>query len=190
MNTKYSRGTRALALLLSFIMVLGMLPKFSVAADAVPAVEMDGQEYETLQDALYDVPAGADAPVKTIKLLREAKLACDIGSEEGNRQNLILGPAVGSAATRTNGIRVLANSKLTIMNGAVICGKEAADAVKTGIANYGTLELQSVNLVSGSETIYAINNRGKLTLSGNTRIADGDGQNFRFGITNDPYNFV
>lgn len=200
MNTKYSRGTRALALLLSFIMVLGMLPKFLVAADAVPAVEMDGQEYETLQDALYDVPAGADAPVKTIKLLREVKLAFDIGSEEGNEpqkvildlngQNLILGPAVGSAGTKTNGIRVLANSKLTIMNGTVICGKEAADAVKTGIANYGTLELQSVNLVSGSETIYAINNRGKLTLSGNTRIADGDGQNFRFGITNDPYNFV
>lgn len=200
MNTKYSLGTRALALLLSFIMVLSMIPRVSVAADSEPVVEMDGQEYATLEDALYDVPTGKDAPVKTIKLLRNVKLSFDIGNEEGtepqkvildlNDQNLVLGPAVGSSGTKTNGIRVLANSKLTIMNGSVICSDVAADAVKVGIANYGTLELQSVNLVSGSETVYAVNNRGKLILSGGTRIANGSGQHFRFGITNDPYDLV
>ena len=111
---------------------------------------------------------------------------------DGN--TLTLKPPVGSVGTVTNGIRVLAYSKLKLSNGTVACSDAAEDVIKTGIANYGTLILDSVELKSGANTVYTINNRGSLTLSGTTSVENGKVCQPDYGtkdnyvaITNDPY---
>lgn len=201
MNTKHSFGTRFLALMLSVIMVLGMVPAIPASAEEYYEARIGDELYETLREALEAVPAGPDAPETTITLL-QSEVACsfDVGEEDGSNSKKIvldlagnilkLTSAVGSAGTKSNGIRVLANSSLTVKNGHVKCSSAVADNIKIGISNYGTLELHSVVLEAGSLTFYSINNRGQLILSGDTWIADGKGPNFLFGITNDPYEYI
>ena len=198
MSKMNSLGNRFVALALSIILLLGMLPANVIAEGATAVAQIGETTYNTLADALADVPTGTNqtAPpeVTTIKLLRNTSYAFDVGNSTGsttmnlkldlNGNTLTLAPSVGSAGTKTNGIRVLAYSKLEIENGTVLCSSEAIDNVKVGIANYGTLMLTDVAVKSGDQTIYTINNRGALTLNGATSIESGS----TCAVTNDPYN--
>lgn len=111
-----------------------------------------------------------------------------------NGKTLTLKPGVGSANTKSNGIRVLAYSKLEIKNGTVVCSDETADNIKVGIANYSELVLDSVTVKAGALTVYTINNRGNLTLKGTTSVENAkvaqtdypDSTDY-IAITNDPY---
>ena len=191
-----SLGKRLLALALSVIIVLGMLPSNVVALETAEA-KIGDTTYATLADALAAVPKGtnqaAPAEVTTITLLRDAEYAFDVGTSDGSvtmnlkldlgGKTLTLSPSVGSVGTKSNGIRVLAYSKLEIANGKIVCSSETADNVKVGIANYSELTLDDVQLEGGALTQYTINNRGALTLKGKTVVTGGD----ICSITNDPY---
>ena len=164
---------------------------------------------EELEFALNIISAGAEyacpeSAVK-IKLLNSMTGSFDVGTSNGkapknilldlNGNTLTLCPSVGSVGTKSNGIRVLAYSKLEIKNGTLICSSEENDNVKVGIANYSDLTLDSVEVKSGDLTIYTINNRGNLTLKGATSVENGKAVQSDYtdstdyiAITNDPYN--
>ena len=163
--------------------------------------------YTSLEEAVadvakYDVAGGTALGAATeIKLLKSTNAGLDIGNSSGtaaqniilnlNGKTLTLSPAVGSTGTVTNGIRVLAYSKLEINgNGTVKCSDEVdsnGNYIKVGIANYGTLVLDDVDVLSGDYTLYTINNRGALTLDGTTYVENGQAGD-KLAITNDPYN--
>ena len=113
---------------------------------------------------------------------------------------LTLGPAIGSPNTETNGIRVLAYSKLAIRDGVLKCSDEVSTGqkkVKVGVANYGDLTMTNVDLQSGNYLIWGINNRGNLVLEGNTKIATGTNSDTsdnptlkRAAINNTPYDYL
>ncbi len=193
-----SLGSRLIALALSLIMVLGMVPGQVFALEAPQPVAQIGETpYYSIEEALAAVPTGdqqtAPEEATTIKLLADTKAFLDVGKSDGSvtmnlvldlgEHTLTLGPGVGSAGTASNGIRVLAYSKLKIMNGTLLCSDIAEDNIKVGIANYGELELEDVTLTPGAKTIYTINNRGALTLEGKTKVTSGT----TCAITNDPY---
>ena len=199
MRQANSLGNRLVALLLSIIMVLGMLPTGVFAIETTAEAQIGDITYDTLAEALAVVPTGTDqvAPSEptTVKLLRDTAYAFDVGTSTGattmnlkldlNGNTLTLSPSVGSVGTKTAGIRVLAYSKLEITNGTMICSSKTEDSVKVGIANYGELVLDSVSLQANDLiTQYTVNNRGALTLKGNTAITKGT----ICAITNDPYN--
>ena len=198
MRTTNSLGNRLLAFALSVVMVLGMLPLNAFAGETTAVAKIGDAFYDTLADAVAAVPTGvnqvAPAEATTVTLLRDTAYAFDVGNSTGattmnlkldlNGKTLTLAPSVGSVGTKSNGIRVLAYSKLEIVNGTVLCSSEASDNVKAGIANYGELVLDNVALKAGAQTIYTVNNRGALTLKGNTSITAGS----TTAITNDPYN--
>ena len=198
MSKTSSLGNRLIALMLSIIMVLGMVPMNAIALESTAVAQINDVTYDTLADAIAAVPTGTNqvAPTEatTIKLLRDTAYAFDVGISTGattmnlkldlNGKTLTLAPSVGSVGTKANGIRVLAYSKLEIVNGTILCSNETADNVKVGIANYGTLTLDSVSVKAGSLTQYTVNNRGALTLKGNTEITGGS----ICAVTNDPYN--
>ena len=192
MRTGNSLGNRLVALTLSIIMVLGMLPAQAIAQEFTAVAQIGDTTYDTLADAVAAAPAGIDQ-VTTIKLLQDTADAFDVGTSTGssrknlkldlNGNTLTLSPSVGSVGTKSNGIRVLAYSKLEIVNGDLVCSSVAEDNVKVGIANYGTLTLTDVDVKKGDLTIYTINNRGALTLNGKTTVESGS----TCAITNDPY---
>ena len=198
MSKTYSLGNRLIALMLSIIMILGMLPANAIALESTAVAQIGDVTYDTLADAIAAVTTGTNqvAPPEatTVKLLRDTAYAFDVGISTGattmnlkldlNGKTLTLAPSVGSVGTKANGIRVLAYSKLEIVNGTILCSSETADNVKVGIANYGTLTLDNVSLKAGSLTQYTVNNRGALTLKGNTAISSGS----ICAVTNDPYN--
>ena len=196
MKQTHSLGTRLLAVVLCIIMVLGMLPPTEVHAESLMVAQIGDVQYATLAEALAAVPDGEGAANTTITLLKNTSFSFDLGNSTGTApQNLVLDlngkelklvEAVGSNGTKSSGIRVLANSSLTIRNGEIVCSSDAADNIKVGIANYGTLELDSVRLYSGDLTMYGINNRGTLTLKGSTEVYNSSG----VAVTNDPYNLV
>ena len=154
----------------------------------------------TAKDLAAAVNVAGSKGAVTIKLTDDVTQSFDLGNESGsapknvvldlNGHTLTLAPAVGSTGTVSSGIRVLANSSLVIKNGKVVCSDDASDNIKVGIANYSELTLKDVELVAGPVTIYSINNRGELTLTGDTTIANGKGDKFQFAITNDPYEYV
>ena len=192
-----SLGNRLIALTLSIMMVLGMIPANAFALESTAVAQIGDTPYDTLAEALAAVPTGtnqaAPAEATTITLLRDTACAFDVGTSTGattmnlkldlNGNTLTLAPSVGSVGTKSNGIRVLAYSKLEIANGTLICSSVEADNVKVGIANYGTLTLTDVAVKKGDLTKYTINNRGALTLNGKTTIESGT----ICAITNDPY---
>lgn len=198
MKAVNSLGNRLIALTLSIVLVLGMIPGHVIAQGASGAAQIGDVTYNTLEEALAAVPRGtnqqAPAEATIIKLLSDTACAFDVGKSTGsstmnlrldlNGKTLTLAPSVGSSGTKANGIRVLAYSKLEIVNGTVVCSSATEDNVKVGIANYGTLTLTDVTVKKGDLTLYTINNRGALTLKGKTVVESGSA----WAITNDPYN--
>jgi len=192
-----SLGNRLIALVLSIIVVLGMLPANVIAQESTAVAQIGNDTFDTLADAIAAVPTGtnqaAPAEATTITLLRDTAYAFDVGTSSGattmnlkldlNGNTLTLSPSVGSVGTKSSGIRVLAYSKLEIVNGELVCSSTAEDNVKVGIANYGTLTLTDVTIKKGDLTRYTVNNRGALTLNGKTTIESGS----TCAITNDPY---
>ncbi len=207
-----SVAVKMLSVLMSVMLLLSTMAPAMVFAvtDENAVAEFNSVKYESLKDALaaiddsYKASKATPDNVAEIKLLKDTAYGFDVGVSDGtvalnisidlNGNILTLKPPVGSAGTVTNGIRVLAYSKLTLSNGTVVCSDAAEDVIKTGIANYGTLVLDRVNLKSGAYTIYTINNRGSLTLSGTTTVENGKVCQDDYGtkdnyvaITNDPY---
>lgn len=201
MRNKSSLKDRILALVLSIVLVLGMLPANVIAQEIQdPVAKIGDTTYVTMEKALAAVPKGTNkaAPqdATTITLLRDAEYAFDVGTSNGSTtmnlkldlsgHTLTLAPSVGSVGTKSSGIRVLAYSKLEIVGGdggTIVCSSKTADNVKVGIANYGTLTLTDVAVKRGDLTLYTINNRGALTLNGKTSVEGGK----TCAITNDPY---
>ena len=171
-------------------------------AAELPVAKMNNEVYTSLADAVAAAPTetypNTPTTAATITLLTDVESGFDIGVESHNISNfktqnieidlnshtLKLGhPPVGSSATlKTNGLRVLAFSKLAIRNGNLI----ASDGnVLIAIANYGTLLMDGVNMSVGDQVLYTINNRGDLTLQGATKVPDGK----VVAITNEPYDY-
>lgn len=204
---KKSLPIKLFAVLLAISLAVGSVPTavllFPVKAETSVA-KIGDTEYETLKQAVDAATSGANrvAAEKTvITLISDTQCSFDVGKSDGSvtknieldlgGHTLSLGPAVGSTGTETNGIRVLAFSKMHIKNGTLVCLDDDALRVKVGIANYGELELEDVELKSGALTLYTINNRGKLTLSGKTKVETGkalvSGAKDYIAITLDPY---
>lgn len=197
MKTVTSLKDRILALVMSVVLVLTMIPASAIAVEPTAEAKIGDVTYDTLAEAIAAVPTGANqtAPEQatTVTLLRDTAYAFDVGNSTGsatmnlkldlNGNTLTLSPSVGSAGTKSSGIRVLAFSKLEVANGKLVCSSEEADNVKVGIANYGTLTLSDVTFERGSKTLYTVNNRGALTLNGKTTVQSGS----TCAITNDPY---
>ncbi len=157
--------------------------------------------YTSLNAAIADVKVGAASQFSeettVITLMTDTKDSSDIGTSNGqapknvtidlNGHTLTLGPGVGSAGTETAGLRVLAYSTLTVKNGTLKCSDDTADHIRVGIANYGKTTLENVTLDAAEVTQYPVNNRGKLTLKGDTTVENGGV--YDIAITNDPYNY-
>ena len=212
---------KLLATILALVMALGLCSvafaagENCTAADCQHVAAIGDTHYDTLAEAVAALPTanvvgGEALPVQTeIKLLKPTNGGFDFGTSDGkqavnailnlNEKVLTLGPAIGSPNTETNGIRVLAYSKLTIRDGVLKCSDEvSADQkkVKVGVANYGDLTMTNVDLQSGNYLIWGINNRGNLVLEGNTKIATGTNSDTsdnptlkRAAINNTPYDY-
>lgn len=186
---------------LSLSLALLVTASLPVNAEDEKLVQMGDQTYATLAEAVLAAEHGTDTTAPetptTIKLLGNVTGGADIGTTKGNipPQNILLdlnghtltlgSPAIGSTGTETNGLRVLAYSKLEVKNGTIVCPDD--QGVKVGLANYGTAVLDGVTFQAGNQTIYTINNRGSLTLKGKTTVETGEAEN-KIAITNDPYN--
>ena len=174
--------------------------------------KVDDTYYKTLAAAVAALPYNTDntapAATTTIKLLCDTNGGFDFGdgpskvvnaSLDLNNNTLTLGPAIGSTNTETNGIRVLAYSKLEIKNGTIKCSDEVSNngrKVKVGLANYGTAVLEDIVFKSGTYDIWTVNNRGDLTLKGNTTVETGTNSDTtdnptltRAAINNTPYDY-
>ena len=211
MKKKNCSLAKLLSLLLTVSVMLGsLLPsRLSLFAFAdAHAAQIGDAYYDTLAAAIAAVPTGeaysAPSEPTVITLLSDVGCGFDVGDSKGTapkniildlaEHTLTLRPAVGSKGTVSNGIRVLACSKLHIKNGSAVCSDEPEDNIKVGIANYSELTLENVELKSGSLTQYTVNNRGKLTLLGTTSIENGKVLSNDYtdvteyiAVTNDPY---
>lgn len=205
----------ALVMALSLCTVAFAASENCTAADCQHVAAIGDTHYDTLAEAVAALPTanvvgGEALPVQTeIKLLKPTNGGFDFGTSDGkravnailnlNEKVLTLGPAIGSPNTETNGIRVLAYSKLTIRDGVLKCSDEVSTdqkKVKVGVANYGDLTMTNVDLQSGNYLIWGINNRGNLVLEGNTKIATGTNSDTsdnptlkRAAINNTPYDY-
>lgn len=162
--------------------------------------------YATLAEAIAAAPAELYptevATATTITLLKDVNSGFDVGVEkypyatEFRTQNIVLDldghtltlghPPVGSdALLKTHGLRVLAYSQLTIQDGTVTSD---SNEVLNLMANYGKLTLNNVDVNTGSAVSIAINNRGALTLGGNTNVENGKAGNL-LAISNSPYDY-
>ena len=182
-----------LTLLLSVLLMVGIAAPIS--ADTYVA-SVDGTEYTTVKEAV------ANADGKIVVLLQNYE-GPGFDIENGktvtldlNNHEYTIKPGHGSAGTETNGIRVLQGGNLTIKNGTIIptedSYKNSADEdkwIKVVIANYGTLLLDGVELKTNGKIRYTFNNRGELTLKGETKVPTGDSTEIAkpVAITNDPY---
>ena len=163
----------------------------SSVAFAADVAKIGDVPYATLIDAINVAVDGDE-----IVLLADAEGGFDIGVEgnekataknitidmDGYKINLV--NTVGSSSTKNNGIRILAYSGLTLTNGELVASNENNKVI---LANYGELTLENVIVGVCDNTIYTINNRGKLTLKGNTVVPTGRASS-KIAITNDPYN--
>ena len=205
----------ALVMALSLCTVAFAAGENCTAADCQHIAAIGDTHYDTLAEAVAALPTanvvdGAALPAQTeIKLLKPTNGGFDFGTSDGkravnailnlNEKVLTLGPAIGSPNTETNGIRVLAYSKLAIRDGVLKCSDEVSTdqkKVKVGVANYGDLTMTNVDLQSGNYLIWGINNRGNLVLEGNTKIATGTNSDTsdnptlkRAAINNTPYDY-
>lgn len=183
-----------LAMALALLMVAVLLPVTAMAEGTVVA-KIGDTEYATLAEAINAVQA-KQSETTVIELLNDAEGGFDIGNSSGtewkditikmNGFTLSIVKPVGSTGTVTNGVRVLAYSKLTMIGGTVTANN--SPNVKVGFANYGTLVLDSIMIKDIGGALYTINNRGDLTIKGGTVVPNG-GTNPNIAITNDPYNY-
>ena len=185
---------RLLAIIAAAAMVVTMIPSmvFAVVEDTDVA-SIGDTGYDTLQSAL-DAAQNGD----TVKLLKDASGSFDVEANKAiiidlGGNTMTLEPAIGSSGTETNGTRVLYGGELKVVNGELVCGvleNTHGSVVKIGIANYGKLTLENVYFEADSNTnvLYTINNRGELTLKGETTVETGGATN-GLAITNDPYNY-
>lgn len=183
-----------LAMALALLMVAVLLPVTAMAEGTVVA-KIGDTEYATLAEAINAVQA-KQSETTVIELLNDANGGFDIGNSSGtewkditikmNGFTLSIVQPVGSTGTVTNGVRVLAYSKLTMIGGTVTANN--SPNVKVGFANYGTLVLDSIMIKDIGGALYTINNRGDLTIKGGTVVPNG-GTNPNIAITNDPYNY-
>lgn len=181
-----------------------MATAVALGEDSAMVAKIGETEYPSLQAAVAAAEKSNNSTLEKsteIVLLKDTNDGLDIGNSSGteaqniiinlNGHTLTLGPAIGSTGTETNGLRVLAYSKLEVKNGTVVCSNLPNDKgsnVKVGMANYGTLTLTDVDFQSGDYVLYTINNRGALTLSGTTKVESGKADS-QIAITNDPYNY-
>ena len=205
----------ALVMALSLCTVAFAASENCTVADCQHVAAIGDTHYNTLAEAVAALPTanvvgGEALPAQTeIKLLKPTNGGFDFGTSDGkravnailnlNEKVLTLGPAIGSPNTETNGIRVLAYSKLAIRDGVLKCSDEVSTGqkkVKVGVANYGDLTMTNVDLQSGNYLIWGINNRGNLVLEGNTKIATGTNSDTsdnptlkRAAINNTPYDY-
>ena len=171
------------AFFLAALMVAALLPAVSFAA-----------ETEVLPSENLQAKVTAATNGDTIKLTENMTGSFDLPEGKSltldlNGKTLTLKPAVGSAGTVSQGIRVLRDATLTIKNGTILSGETVSDNIKVSIANYGTLTLDDVELKAGPITWVGVNNRGALTLTGNTTIETAK-EGWKWAITNDPYDYV
>ena len=188
--------------------VEGGVYTYSAYPEGVAAVfNPDGSvkgTYASLKEAVAAVgttsfdTGAAPETATVIKLLKDTNDGIDIGTSGRLLQNIVLdldghtltlGPAVGSAGTETNGLRVLSYSKVEIKNGVVTSSdilNSANTYVKFVLVNYGTMKLDNVKVVPGSKAMLSINNRGALTLAGATEVETAP-TGFKWAITNDVY---
>lgn len=189
-----------LSIALALLMVCVMLPVVALADEgegggSTVVAKIGNTEYATLAEAINAVQA-KQSETTVIELLNDAKGGFDIGNSSGtewkditikmNGFTLSIVKPVGSTGTVTNGVRVLAYSKLTMIGGTVTANN--SPDVKVGFANYGTLVLDSIMIKDIGGALYTINNRGDLTIKGGTVVPNG-GTNPNIAITNDPYNY-
>lgn len=187
------KGSMLKAAVLSFVFACATALCVAMPAQAWAAnyvAEVNDTPYETFDKALEAAAALGEEEV-TITLLDDVEGGFNVGNSKGTKpQNFILNlngntlkaqPGVGSN-NQSNGIRVLYKSTLTIMNGTVTA--DDGEGIGVMIANYGTLTLDGVSVEPAAETQYTVNNRGDLTLKGDTTVTDGT----TTAITNDPYN--
>ncbi|WP_071442331.1 InlB B-repeat-containing protein [Traorella massiliensis] len=191
---------------LSLVMAFALMIPVKAATNVA---KIGNVEYATLEDAVdavestsFSTHQAPETPT-TITLLEDTNAGIDIGKSGVELKNVILdlnghtltlGPAVGSTGTETNGLRVLSYSKIEIKNGTITSNDMLNDAggyVKFMLVNYGTMILDNIKVVPGNKVEGTINNRGDLTLKGNTEVPTapvpfyGD---VKFAITNDVYN--
>ncbi|MBO5179569.1 MAG: S-layer homology domain-containing protein [Clostridia bacterium] len=178
-----------ICMLMLFTMIFMGVSSFATEVNNV--AKIGETEYLTLIDAIEAVQDG-----ETITLVSDAEGGFDVGNSTGTApKKFILDMAgytldikepVGSTNTVTNGVRVLANSELTIKNGTI---NASSEKVKVVVANYGKLVLEDMKVNSGVNTLYTINNRGNLTLKGNTAVESSKAGG-NVAITNDPYDYI
>lgn len=178
-----------ICMLMLFTMLFMSVSSFATEVNNV--AKIGETEYLTLIDAIEAVQDG-----ETITLVSDAEGGFDVGNSTGTApKKFILDMAgytldikepVGSTNTVTNGVRVLANSELTIKNGTI---NASSEKVKVVVANYGKLVLEDMKVNSGVNTLYTINNRGNLTLKGNTAVESSKAGG-NVAITNDPYDYI
>ena len=178
-----------ICMLMLFTMLFVGVSSFATEGNNV--AKIGETEYLTLTDAIEAVQDG-----ETITLMLDAEGGFDVGNSTGTApKKFILDMAgytldikepVGSTNTVTNGVRVLANSELTIKNGTI---NASSEKVKVVVANYGTMVLEDMKVNSGVNTLYTINNRGNLTLKGNTAVESSKAGG-NVAITNDPYDYI
>lgn len=159
----------------------------SSLAKATYVAQIGETKYETLAAAINAATNG-----QTVTLLKDTNGGYDISGKsitlDLNDKTLTLGPSVGSTNTETSGIRVLAGAGLTIKNGNLYVSnirnakyegnteKPYAGYVKVALANYGTMVIEDVTMTqdaNDSRLIWAVSNRGDLTIKGNTTIPNG-----------------
>ena len=158
------------------------------AAAELPVAVMNGVLYGSLSAAVEAAETASypDTPdtASVITLLKDTVGGFDVGVETGSLETfktrnitldlngftLTLGyPEVGSGSTKTNGIRVLAYSALTVRNGVIENG-EGIHAASDILQNYGTAVLEDVEFTNVDAADNTIGNFGSLELKGNTVV--------------------
>lgn len=157
-----------------------------VVSKIEPVAAIGDNTFITLADAIAAAPVGG-----TITLLKDTVTGVfvDVGGNcpsgvvfDLNGFTLTLDPSGGSTGTETNGFRVLKGNTATVKNGKVVAEATETNPVKVMFANYGTLTLNSVEVVHNGKSdsvAYTINNCGKLdliatTVTNNIECADAD----------------
>lgn len=168
---------RFFAVVLAAAMTLGTA---SVAfAENTGLFELNGQRYETLQEAVDVAGKG-----ETITLLEstsgsgvQVKSGKDFVIDFGGNTYTIAGGTVGSPGTETNGFQLLRDSDITMRNGTIIAGEYVN--LRILIQNYSDLTLEDITLDARTATnceYIASNNFGSLNVIGNTNLYAQPGQ--------------
>ncbi len=173
----------ALALILAVLMAVGLLTIGAAADDGVPCEGgASCNHVAAIDDTHYDSLAAAVTAAQngdTITLLKstEGSGVQVIGSSErtltidlNNCVYTIINPTVGSPDTETNGFQLLKGSTVTIKNGTI---KPGTDAAKILFQNYCNLTLDNVTVdCTGSECQYvSSNNCGNVVIRDSKLIA-------------------